>query len=152
MVLTNLDLFEIVDEIGLKNFIGVFMKDELLKLPKKYVGNYIINLQSSTDGNGTHYCALKIYNDGRTLWFDPFGFESPKEVDKYVGGKIPYSDKTIQNINTSICGFYCIAFLYYMTKKEGNKNYLDTYQDFTEMFDNNVLKNRNILQEYLKPL
>jgi hypothetical protein len=146
-----MDLFDIVEEIELKNFIGVFMKDELLNLPKKRVGNYVVNLQSSTDGNGTHYCALKIYNDGRAVWFDPFGFEAPKEVDKFVGRKVPYSDKTIQNINSSICGFYCIAFLHYMTQNE-NKNPLNAYQSFLNMFSDDVKENRSILQKYLKPL
>jgi hypothetical protein len=149
MVLTNADLFDIVDEIGIPNFVGVFQKDELPK--KKMSGNYIVNLQSTTDGNGTHYCALKIYDNGRALWFDPFGFENPKEVDVFVGGKIPYSDKVIQNINTSICGYYCLYFLYYMSKNK-TKNYLDTYEDFLNKFSDNPLKNRKLLEKYFKPL
>lgn len=148
-MLTNIDLFDIVDEIGLKNFIGVFMKDELPS--KKIIGNYVVNLQSSTDGNGTHYCALKIYSDGSALWFDPFGFDAPKEVYKFVKSNIPYSDKTIQNINSAICGYYCIAFLFYMSSKE-NKNKLDVYDSFLNMFSDNVEKNRTILQKYLRPL
>jgi hypothetical protein len=151
MVLTNLDLFEIVQEIKLKDFVGVFMKDELLNLPKKYKGNYIINLQSSTDGNGTHYCALRVLNDGNAIWFDPFGFENPKEVSKYINSKIAYSDKTIQNINSSICGYYCIAFLNYMTDNE-SKNPYTPFQNFLNMFSNDVTENRAILQDYLRPL
>ena len=150
MVLTNLDLFDIVEEIQLKDFIGVFMKDELLN-EKKKVGNYIINLQSSTDGNGTHYTALKIYPNGSCLYFDSFGFDSPIEVKKFCGCHVPYSDKQIQNINSSICGYYAISFLYYMSSHE-NKNYLDVYEKYLNMFSNDVKQNRKILENYLRPL
>jgi len=150
MVLTNLDLYELVEEMKLPHFVGVFMKNELPQ--KKHAGNYIVNLQSSTDGNGTHYCGLKIYDNGEALWFDPFGFEAPKEVDAYVGGKIPFSDKVIQNINSSICGYYCLYFLYYMTKKDNHKSKYDVYQSFIDSFSDNPEDNRRLLEKFMKPI
>ena len=47
------------------------MKDELIKI-KPISGNYIINLESSQDGNGTHWMGLKIENLN-CVYFDSYG-------------------------------------------------------------------------------
>ena len=72
-------------------------------------------------------------------------------MDQYVGGKIPYSDKVIQNINSGICGYYCLYFLHYMSYNK-DKTYLNTYQDFINSFDDVPLKNGGLLKKYFKPL
>ena len=58
------------------NLKGVYAKD---KLPTICQGKFVINLQSSTDGNGTHWVALKT--DGKKgTYFDSFGQPPPVEV------------------------------------------------------------------------
>ena len=52
----------------------VVMKDELIKI-KPISGNYIINLESSKDGNGTHWMGLKIENVD-CIYFDSYGYHS----------------------------------------------------------------------------
>ena len=60
IMLSNIDLEELSKHYKLP-LIAVTMKDEL---PNKLQnGNYIINLQSSTQGNGTHWTALKVINN-----------------------------------------------------------------------------------------
>ena len=49
--------------------IVVVMKDEL-KMLKPTDGNYIINLESSKDGNETHWLGLNIDENGYCAYFD----------------------------------------------------------------------------------
>ena len=60
---------------------------------------------------------------------DPFGFDYPKEVKKYMGRNIPYNSKTIQNIQSGVCGYFCIAFLHYMKDKQLTNRDLNIYND-----------------------
>ena len=56
-MLSNYDLEEMAHYYKID--IVVVMKDELIKI-KPISGNYIINLESSKDGNRTHWMGLKI--------------------------------------------------------------------------------------------
>ena len=62
-------------------FVTICMKDELGKSVKDEC--YIINLQSSTLGSGTHWCAMFI-NGLQTAFFDSFGALSAKEIVNFV--------------------------------------------------------------------
>ena len=74
--LSDRDIIEILKNQNI-HIHGIFMKDELpSKLTK---GFYIINLQSSTEGNGTHWVAL-YYNPVCSYYFDAFGFIAPLEI------------------------------------------------------------------------
>jgi hypothetical protein len=58
--------------------LAVLMKDELVNHKTK-TGNYIINLESSSQGNGTHWLSAKI--DGKNCFYmDSFGIIPPQEV------------------------------------------------------------------------
>ena len=152
MVLTNFDLEEIADKIGI-NLVGVYNKDNLPK--RRIVGSYVINLSDSRDGEGnqlpgSHWVGLKIYPDGEAIYFDSFGIAPPESVKKFSGIKnLPYNNKMIQNIKTTICGYYAIAFLNYM--KRPSEDIYKQFNNFLDMFSDNVLKNRKILERYLKP-
>jgi hypothetical protein len=69
-MLNNFELDEIAQNYGM-NLNAVIMKNELKNLPVKN-GNHIINLQSSSDGGGTHWVALNI-QDKDIFYFDSFG-------------------------------------------------------------------------------
>ena len=49
-------------------------------------GAYIINLQNSNDGNGTHWYCLYIENK-HAMYFDSYGGPPPKEVVKFFKRK-----------------------------------------------------------------
>ena len=64
--------------------IGIHMKNEM---PKKPVdGCYIINLQSSTQGNGTHWTAMIIWKK-KSYYFDSFGTAPPVEIINFTKKK-----------------------------------------------------------------
>ena len=91
--LSDRDIIQILQNQNI-HLHGIYMKDEL---PNKLTkGFYVINLQSSTAGNGTHWVAL-YYNPVCSYYFDAFGFIAPMEVQNKI---IPYAynDKQIQNL------------------------------------------------------
>ena len=79
-MLSNFDIEEIA--LFYKIDIVVIIKDELPKI-KPISGNYIINIESSKDGNGTHWMALKI-EDFDCVYCDSYGHLPPKEIIAFV--------------------------------------------------------------------
>ena len=139
--LSDSDIIQILQNQNI-HIHGIYMKDEL---PNKLTkGFYIVNLQSSTAGNGTHWVAL-YYNPVCSYYFDAFGFIAPMEVQNKI---IPYAynDKQIQNLNSSACGYYCIAFIMFLY---GKKDIENLYRVFINLFSNDTKRNDEVLERLL---
>ena len=101
----------------------------LLHQIKPKQGCYIINLQDSTAGNGTHWCCF-IISESTVTYFDPFGVLPPPDVIRFAKRykrniKIIYSLDKIQDLTSIYCGWYNLYYLYYMTThKCKQKGYL----------------------------
>jgi hypothetical protein len=68
---------------------------------------------------------------------DSYGVAPPKEVLDFVGVKhVPYNTKCIQSLMGEVCGFYCLAFLYFINKyeKRSGQIYHDC-EEFTSLFN-----------------
>jgi hypothetical protein len=147
---------------------AVCFKDEL---PKKLTYNkgYIINLEDSMDeeGNdntGTHWTALYVakYPDGKVepIFFDPYGANPSENIKKFVldntGKKLPFTKKDIQSLMNNACGWYCLAFLHFITAWEHRtKDLYDDVSYFMDLFDDlNVSidwkKNEHILRMFFQ--
>ena len=145
---SNFDLEELAQKYKLP-LVGVYSKDEL---PKKIqVGSYYVNLQDSTEGGGSHWCLIKIFDRKNALWFDSFGQALPLEVLDFLKHykPVPYSNRHIQNIDSSRCGLYVVACDRYMNKVM-RKNMVEQFDDFLNLFTADTKKNDNILVDYLK--
>ena len=138
---SDIELLEILKNQNIK-INGVFMKDEL---PKKLTkGFYIVNLQSSTEGNGTHWVAL-YYSPFYSYYFDAFGFIAPLEIQNKIF-PYAYNDRQIQNLKSSACGFYCIAFIMFLFGKKDMEN---LYRIFINLFSNDTKRNDEVLERLL---
>lgn len=126
---------------------GIFSKD---KLPKNLTdGWYIINLQSTNEGNrkGTHWTCFKSTDNGNIIeYFDAFGFAPPIEIMEKAKGDILYSDKQIQDINATTCGWFCIAAIISNKSTESPQSH---FKKFISMFSDNTHINDGILAKYL---
>ena len=145
---SNIDLEDMAGRLKL-NLVGVYSKDEL---PDKIqVGSYIINLQDSTEGNGTHWTLIMVFDRKNALYFDAFGQIFPKEVGTFLKNykPIPYSNRIIQDVDSNRCGLYCIACMHYMSRIR-RKEMLEQYDDFLNLFRGNPKQNDKILVDYLK--
>lgn len=131
--LTNFQIDDALKKI--KNYHGCFVKD---KLPKLVSGFYVINLNGHS-----HWTVL--YKDIEDFYFDPFGFPPPAEVEKKIGNYI-WNEDHIQDIDTSSCGYYCIAFVKFMASKMNPK---EKFRTFVSLFSKDVDKNERILDMLL---
>jgi hypothetical protein len=77
-MLSNFDLEGLSEHYGFP-LNSVVMKDELKSLKPPKNGNYIVNLESSTNGNGSHWLALLI-RDKKCFYCDSFGVLPPQEI------------------------------------------------------------------------
>ena len=144
-LLSNHDLVELSAKMNIQ-LIGVPSKDRLKTLPLTD-GSFIINLDDFGNA-GTHWVAL--YIEGKyAVYFDPFGQVAPLAVHKFCRTKqLITSDFIIQNLNTYCCGYYCLGFLHFMTKRNIS-NIRVRFNKFIKPFDlEDTTNNDNILQSY----
>jgi len=140
--LSNFDIMDIIHSQGVDDFQGVFMKDQL---PDKLErGSYVINLQSSKEGNGTHWVCL-YYTPNFSYYYDSYGFIAPLEVQNKITPYM-YNDLEIQDIDSTACGFYCVAFILYLNKK---MNIEKAFLEFINLFGKDTERNEAILHQLL---
>ena len=106
-----MDIIKYAKVLKIRNFQGVFMRDELPKREPKYRESAVINLDNST-GPGTHWVAYKKTGN-KVLYFDSFGdLKPPPELMKYfISNIVNYNYKQYQKFNTYNCGHLCLQFL-----------------------------------------
>ena len=140
--LSDRDILEILHSYNIK-INGIYQKD---KLPNKLLnGITIVNLQSSSIGQGSHWCAF-YHSKECDLWYDSFGFLAPEAIEDKINKSYYYNKRDIQNINSSSCGFYCIAFIKYLYFK---KNKLEAFDKFISLFSGNTKQNEKVLYDLL---
>ena len=121
--LSNFQIIEKSKELNIKNFKGVFMRDELTNMKPTNNECMIINIDHSSN-EGTHWTSLFIDN-GTSYYFDSYGFEPTLEVKGYCKEPRYYNSFEIQKINEVICGHYCIYVLYKISNGYKFKDILD---------------------------
>ena len=105
---------------------------------------YVINLNDK-NSKGTHWVSL-IIDRNLAVCFDSFGIEYiPQEVLNKIRDKsITHNIFRIQDNESIMCGFYCIAFIEYMIAGK-------TLLDYTNLFSpNDYKKNDKIIYKYFK--
>jgi hypothetical protein len=144
--LTNSDLYSICIKLKIK-LVGVFMKDELEDNLKE--GNYIINLENSNQ-SGSHWCTF-IKDKNNIYYYDSFGVVPPQKIYNIAvknSLNLYYIDKHDQNLDATSCGWWCIAFLYFMTNTKGPM--LDRMKKFDKKFNNKkTIDNEIDLKKYI---
>jgi hypothetical protein len=123
---TNIQLEEAAKKLKLKNFRGVIMRNEIVKMKpiKQLCG--ILGSKTSRENN-MHWCAW--WKDGETkYYFDSFGLTPTIEIVKYLKTKkvfkseadlkspIIYSTFQIQQFNEENCGQWCLYVLNRLNK------------------------------------
>ena len=151
-MLTNFDLDDISEHYGF-TLNAVVMKDELKTLSPKN-GNYIVNLESSSQGDGTHWlCA--VVRGKQCFYLDPFGVLPPTEVIDFCRrihkSHLAYSTFDIQNIQTETCGFFCCALLIYLHDNPGKDLYL-ACGEYIGRYSRDTGKNNAVLKSFFRGL
>jgi hypothetical protein len=141
-VLSNFDLFRIAQEKGIP-LNDVIAKDETKKL--KRMGNYIINLENHNQG-GSHWTAL-ILGKKNCLYCDSFGMPPPEQLYLFLEKKykkVDFSRKEIQDMDSTLCGYFCLEFFKFM-KEHPNGTLVNNLQQYQNLFSENTKENDAIL-------
>lgn len=130
--------------------IDVVSKDTLAKRTPRD-GSYIINLQDSDAGNGTHWVCCFIRGK-RAMYYDSFGKVMPNDVLTFLKKKcnhIVYSVDQIQNLRSDACGYYCLAVLHWFTKYSKAKDLGYGINKYNQQYNTeDTADNEQILNEY----
>ena len=149
-MLTNFDLEDYCEKNGL-NLIGVYSKDELPS--ERIAGSYIINMQDSDKGQGTHWVSIIIFSNGKAIYFDSFGFPAPREINSFLMPFKPIAsnNRTIQYLKSTMCGYFCLALIEYFNDVEPETvDVYELYDDFLNSFSTDTKLNDKIVKEILK--
>ena len=117
---------------------GIYSKDNL---PEPSINGYfIVNMQNSIDGNGTHWIAM-IKDNNNNYYFDSFGCIAPVEICNYLND-FKYNEKEIQDVDSKACGWFCLDFLQKMSNPTltNLNNFINSYKNDTTLNDA-ILKN-----------
>lgn len=153
-ITTNFDLADATKRNNIP-LVGIYFKNNLPKEVRP--GGYIFNLANEGE-DGTHWVGgwvEKDKKDGKmdVVYFDPFGFPAPENIKKFfsvIDRNLVYSRKQIQNINSFICGYYVLYFLFYMSRH--TDQLFIKMKDFMRLWSFEPENNRSLLERYLKPL
>ena len=74
---------------------------------------------------GTHWSCF-IVKDNKSYFFDSFGGQPDKFIFNQLAKPIKYHNYKIQDINSKLCGSYCLYFFYLIERM----NYYDTLLKF----------------------
>ena len=86
----------------------------------KYSDKGFINIDNGSQG-GTHWTCF-IVKDNNSYYFDSFGGSPDKFLLNQLPKPIIYHNYKIQDINSQLCGSYCLYFFYLIERM----NYYDT--------------------------
>ena len=86
---------------------------------KIYSDKGFVNIDSGIMG-GTHWSCF-IVKDNKSFYFDSFGGQPDKFLIKQLPKPIIYHNYKIQEINSFLCGSYCLNFFYLIERM----NYYD---------------------------
>ena len=142
--INNLQIQNVLEKCP--NFLGCFAQDDLRHLSITSNPSFLIVNFDSSYSYGTHWIALRIGK--RTIEiFDPLGFNSLRWPN------IPYFlldflhrcslhrhiivSPEIQPYNSTLCGFYCIYFVYFRS--------FQTFKECVNLFSKKLYKNDKIL-------
>ena len=107
--MTNIQLLEESKKLKLKNFRGVFMRDEIKKLIPKKQECGILNLNTSKQPGSHWVCWYK--NGDKKYYFDSYGVIPPTEIVNYLKSPIIRNTTQLQSFSQTNCGQYCLYVL-----------------------------------------
>ena len=93
----------------------IYPRDSKIYSDKRFsnIGNY--------ENGGSHWCWF-IIKDNKSYYFDSFGGSPDKFLLNQLSKPILYHNNKIQDINSKLCGSYCLYFFYLIERM----NYYDT--------------------------
>ena len=114
--LSNIDLLYLAKKLGVHNFLGVFMRDEIAKISEKNKSkksqSFIFNIQTSREP-GVHWVLFAKSPNFGVIFFDSYGQVPCGELREYLGENVEIQRNiyTVQSDLSSECGRLCLFVL-----------------------------------------
>ena len=118
--MTNIELEKRAKILKIKNFRGVFMRDELNKMKPNIQECGILNLNTSKEPGSHWTCWYR--NGNNRIYFDSYGTVPPQELVDYLGTPILRNTEQLQGYNQSNCGQFCLYVLKKLSDGEKFQN------------------------------
>jgi hypothetical protein len=152
MTTSNLDLEALAKLMRVK--LTVCLQGDLAQMTPEVGDNLIINLGNEANG-GTHWCALVIDDDGdEAVYVDSYGVHFSQSIEAFVRRtpgsvkSIGFSNVTLQSLESSLCGWYCIAAITF-AHRSPNESLFDSMNEFTRHFKADARQNAPILRHMI---
>lgn len=142
--LTDVQIKEIASKNGLD--IEIYCRDTIPRTKSEKWS--ILNLDKSS-GDGTHWTAYK--NGTNKIYFDSMGVVPPQELDDIFEDDYIYNTTQIQDLNSTACGWYCLAFICFMCLPRGvsPKDESKQFKRFISLFNRVTCFNDYILRQII---
>ena len=102
-------------------------------------------MQDHDEGEGTHWVVFYYNKPLTSIYFDSFGFPPPEDVEEVIKEYI-YNDEDIQDLESTACGYFCIAFIKFLHNKQDKQ---EAYKGFVKLFKLDTSQNDRILQKLI---
>ncbi len=139
--LSNVQLEQMARDNGFE--VKIYTRDQIPRTKSEKWN--ILNLDKAT-GPGTHWTAYK--NGKNKIYFDSFGCVPPQELDDIFEDDYIYNTKQIQDLNSSACGWYCMAFIKFMLNPTSLDD-ISKFKLFTELFSDDTIFNERYLSNMI---
>ena len=151
MTTTNEDLNQLSINLRIPYF-RVILHETILDTRLEQGYSYILNLSEDVAENGgTHWVAIS-YQGQFIFYFDSFGAPPPTDVLKWMKKsrrKIAYNNVIIQALESTLCGFYCIYYLYFVNRVQTKKTLHERSNEFISKFSYDPDVNASLLRNGL---
>ena len=148
MALSNTQVGTIAKLLSI-NLSAICLQEDLKKMEIEDNTGYIINY-GNMDNGGTHYVCIATDDKGHAFFFDSFGVIPDNDVIAFMKrGKKRwgYNNWIIQDIKSSLCGWYCLGVIKVcLSKRRGSL--FDKANSFINFFKDNTLFNAPILRGF----
>lgn len=108
----------------------------------------VVNTDPHTK-RGLHWIAVYLDPCGKLEYFDSYGLppvvQDHFKFIKRNSTRYFYNPTQLQSLNSTVCGHYCLVYLYFRTNGF-------SMQDFLSMFDQDTAKNDKFILECFKYL
>jgi hypothetical protein len=111
---------------------------------KKYI---IINTDPSY-GPGEHWFALCLSKNGVHEYFDSYGQEPSKKIQKYLGNNYLYLTYPLQDFLTTTCGQWCMYYILHKCFGGTLSQLIKTLSFLRRPFEKDIYINKVISQEF----
>lgn len=145
-LLSNTDLEELCNTIGIHNLMQVCSKNNISMKPRQQC-SYILNLDLPNN-EGTHWVCIYIKGK-QAIYFDSFGQLPPEPVIQFFHKhnlQWINNESVIQDIHSKCCGYFCLGFLWCLYNGYTLSQYIEQFNTLHQK------KNDKCIQQFIRKI